>query len=184
MQPSDTGTGQSGTPYGGVQPEATPNRDSALRIGLIFGVILALVGLLVSLIAQATGFADFWSIFNFGALVAITMTAGAFARRRFASGALAGLVTALTSTLINLALSLLNVTRSGFDLNQIAAQVQQTFGARGQQITAEQARNIVTTAGIITALVALLILALLGALFGWLGGRLFGRGRDATTYRT
>jgi hypothetical protein len=152
-----------------------PKRDSALRIGLIMGLVLAVTGLILTFLWQAINAEGFGGIFNIGASITILMMAGAFAARRFASPALTGLVTGVTSAIIGTPLNAI----LGLSNTNALSQLQQQTGT-----TQGEAQAVLGAALVIGTIIAAILGALFGALFGWLGGKLFGQGRDATTYRT
>ncbi len=156
--------------YSTTTGTATPRRDRALRIGVIFGVILFITSLLISAIFRALDLPQVGGITNFFAQIIILMIAGAIAARRFTSSALSGLVTALVSTVLGLIAAALGLSNTNL-LNS----AQQQTGATEGQVAA-----VLGTA----AILLLIVSALLGALFGWLGGKLFGRDRADSTHRT
>ena len=152
-----------GDPYGTTGTPASaamPKRDSAAKIGGIFGVILFLTSLIIGFIFRELGAVGAGGITNFFAQITILMIAGAIAARRFASGALSGLTASLVSSVLGILAGLAGL--------RAAANVLQ-----GQtNVSAEAAATVLGVA----AILALTLAALLG--------KLFGMGRDATTYRT
>ncbi len=156
--------------YSTTTGTATPRRDSALRIGVIFGVILFITTFLISTIFTVLDLPGVGSITNLFAQIIILMIAGAIAARRFTSSALSGLIAALVSTVLGLIAAAVGLGNT----NALGALQQQTGATEGQVAA------VLGTA----AILALIFSALLGALFGWLGGKLFGRDRADSTHRT
>lgn len=181
-RPMATG-GTTGGPYGASggaydrpgsdvgDPNTMPKRDSALKIGLIFGVLIFITTLILGfLLSQiSTGLAG---IFNLGTLVTMLMITGAIAARRFASAALSGLVAAVTNTILQVIAGLIGLTAG------VA-----TGGMPGLPDLSGDQAAIAITAVVIGLILGLAFAAAIGALFGWLGGLLFGKGRADSTYR-
>ncbi len=162
---------QTPAPQYGTTPDRTmPKRDSALRIGIIFGIILFVTSIIIGLLFREIGLPVVGGITNLFAQIIILMIAGSTAARRFASGALSGLIAAAVSSILGLIAAAVGLG----DTNALGALQQQTGATEGQ------AAAVLGVA----AIIGLIFSALLGAFFGWLGGKLFGSGRADLTYRT
>lgn len=160
--------------YGTTATNTMPKRDSALKIGLIMGLVAFLTYLVFDFIFDAVGAPGFGDIFSIGSFITIMMIAGAIAGRRFASPALTGLVAGLVAGILGPIAGAIRGVPST-DLSALQRQA---------GLSQDETQAVVGAAIVVAILLSALFGLAFGALFGWLGGKLFGKGRDATTYRT
>lgn len=157
-----------------AQPRYTAPREvrtgSSIPVGLIFGILLALLYVGIQTFAPALG-AGVVRLATLLGTALLLLLAGAVASRRYASGASAGALAGLVYVLILTGLAAL--LYSSFR-PQLEAVLGQTLPA------APVAEGLSTIAfGVVTLL---LFFGLMGALLGWLGGRVFGRKQTRRTF--
>lgn len=152
---------------------SAPARDSPVKIGLIFGVVIAVVSLILGFLWRALDLQTFGGLFNLVSLLVMFGVTGNMAARRLANPALSGLIAGVVSTLLNFLIGLAGV---GGQVGAGLGQLQRQTG-----LSAGEARAALGAAAIVALLFALGLFGVLGALFGWIGGKLARRDR-ATTY--
>ena len=155
----------------GTGAGTTRVRESPFKIGAIFGVVIAVVLVVLAFVWEAMEARQFGNTFNLISWAVMLGITGAMAARRLANSAVAGAIAgALSGFLYPIVGGLLGASTTD-------------IGALGRQsgVTEDQARAAFGAVVIVAALILAVIWAALGALFGWLGGRTARR--DATTVR-
>lgn len=150
-----------------------PVRESPVKVGLIFGVVIAVVSLILNFLWRALNLESFGSLFNLVSLLVMFGVTGNTAARRLANPALSGLIAGVVSTLLNFLIGLAGV---GGQVGAGLGQLQRQSG-----LSEGEARAALGAAAIFALLFALGFFGALGALFGWIGGKLARRDR-ATAY--
>lgn len=157
-----------------AQPRyATPRQEphtGPWRIGLAFGLLvfaLSFMGQVVfGLLDPALG-----TIGGVAMLVIGLLLTGSSASRRYASGAHAGMIAALVSLLVGVAISL-----SLYE--SLRPRYEEAVGRQLPSLTDSDALlGLAVGVGIL-----MVVFALLGLIFGWMGARLFGRKQRRATF--
>jgi hypothetical protein len=159
-----------------MQAQVTPRRGGAAFIwkwGAIYGVILGVIQVLVSLFVPGTP----KTIIDVIIWLVGFFLIGMFAARqtgRVGTGALVGLVAGLISGLIIVIFGIIQITANGPQITQALNQAAQSARQRGSSISSSELHAIIV-AGIIVGLIISVAFQLgLGAGIGALGG-LVGR---------
>ena len=169
-RPAPGAEGEEAAPNRYAAPREEPRR-SALPVGLLFGV-LALLSFVGALFVEATVEPGVGGIASLVSLAVVLLVAGAMGSRRFASGALSGLLSALVCGVLLLGLAALGIGA----LADAAGGLETLLG--NVDLSPDQiASSFLTTAAIILG-----VLALAGLLLGWLGAKLFGRRKRRATF--
>lgn len=144
----------------------------ALKEGMLFGVVLG-VGLLLLHWLSGAGAAGAVFLLSLALALGVYLLAGLRAARftgDTGAGAIAGLVTALVSSLMGLLVDFTLVIATPGQLASIQSGINQALQQAG--IAAQMSRGVVVGAIVIGLLVALLLSLLVGGLMGALGGSL------------
>jgi hypothetical protein len=163
-----------------MQQQITPRPGGAAFIwkwGAIFGVILGVVQILISLLSLG----GVGTLLNLVIWLVGFFLIGLFASRqtgRVRTGVLVGLVTGLIGGLIVALLVAIQITANGPQLTQAINQVTQSARQQGQDFSESQIRTLATV-GLVVGLIFTVAIELgLGAGIGALGG-LLGRRQAA-----